>query len=239
MRKAIIACAFLAGAAFGTESGSVVSSFRTPCTNGVYGIDYHDGRLFHAEGGAANVIYETTTTGSLLGTIPVGPYPAAIGIDRTDVEFWTCRYYRGLVHRLTTAGSLIRSFERSSGGDGITYGEGCLWYADSPWIYRLTVNGSVMGSFRAPSAYVYGLCWDAPYLWLSDPGTTSGSIFQITTTGSVVRSIPRPGQRPVGVTWDGKYIWYTNPADQWVYRMTVTMTGVAPASLGRVKALYR
>ncbi|MEE9457946.1 MAG: hypothetical protein V3W11_12445, partial [bacterium] len=55
--------------ALATGSGSIVSSFRTPCTNGVYGIDYHGGYLYHAEGGNLHVFYKTTTAGSVVETI--------------------------------------------------------------------------------------------------------------------------------------------------------------------------
>ncbi|MEE9457702.1 MAG: hypothetical protein V3W11_11195 [bacterium] len=114
-----------------------------------------------------------------------------------------------------------------------------MWYASSPWVYRLTVNGSVVASFRTPGVTVAGLCYDAPYLWLADGAAAAGAVYMVTTSGSVVTSIPRSGQRPYGISWDGKYVWYTDYASNWVYRMTVAMTSVAPASFGRIKATYR
>jgi hypothetical protein len=237
MYRVVVLCALATAAAWATENGSVVSSFRSPCTNGVYGIDYHGGHLFHADAGAAGVIYETTTTGSLVRTIPVGPVVAATGIDRTDIEFWTCRA-TGVVYRLSTAGSYINSFQGPSGGADITYAEGCLWYTAHPYIYRLAVNGSIMGSFPAPPRAARGICADPPHLWVADVATGYGALYEITTGGVFVRSIPQPGHRPWGVTWDGYYLWYTDYQNDWVYRITVAMTDVVPASLGRARAAY-
>ncbi|NIT36276.1 MAG: hypothetical protein GTN49_07225 [candidate division Zixibacteria bacterium] len=37
-----------------------------------------------------------------------------------------------------------------------------------------------------------------------------------------------------------EYVWYTaGRTDAWIYKARVSFTRVAPASLGRVKALYR
>ena len=212
-------------------TASIVSSFRSPCITYAWGIDYHGGYVYHGDG--HNYIYRTTTTGTLLGSLSVGN--ASAGIDRTNFEFWTCNL-GGFIFRLsTTTGSVIRSFERPVYGYGIAYGEGFLWYSSTSYVYKLTVNGSLVSSFRLPTTSHRGMCWDAPYLWTASNGTRM--IYQITQRGSVVDSISTAPNNPYGVTWDGSYLWYT--AAGWVYKARVDFTAVAPASLGQIKTLYR
>ena len=218
-----------AGTAF-AGTASIVSSFRSPCSTYAWGIDYHGGYVYHGDG--HNYIYRTTTTGSRLDSLSVGN--ASAGIDRTDLEFWTCNR-GGWIFRLSTEGSTIRSFEKPVDSYGITYGEGFLWYSSKSYVYKLTVNGSGVSSFRLPTASHRGICWDAPYLWTASNG--SQMIYRITQTGSVVDSISIAPNNPWGVTWDGSYLWYT--ANYYVYQVSISHTPVAPASLGKVKAIYR
>ncbi len=241
-RRLVMACALLAAPAWGTPPGSIVSSFRSPCTGSAYGVDYHGGYLYHADGGSRRVFYVTNTAGSVVATIP--DLTAAVGIDRTDAEFWTSNY-SGWVSRVSTNGSTIRRF-RIPGqvrGYGITYGNGYLWCDTAPGstrrVYQFTTYGSVASSFTPPGAAAGGLCWDAPHLWYADSLNPTGLIYRITTSGSVVTSINVPGARPRGITRQGPYLWYTDFNKSWVYQITIGFTAARPASLGRVKALYR
>lgn len=222
----IVASVALAG------SGSIVSSFRTPCTNGVYGIDYHGGYLYHADGGVG-WIYKTTTIGSVLSSI--NNLTRATGIDRTQVEFWTCNY-GATIYRLSTTGSIISYFTApgSRMGYGVTKGEGVLWYSNGYYIYKLTSGGSLVSSFEPPATGAAGVCWDAPYLWLA--GYSTSKIYQVNQNGSVVETFGI-SQKPRGITWDGEYVWYA--AVNWVYKLRVCFTGVTPTSWGKMKALYR
>jgi len=232
MRKAtlVVLAAILCAAAGYGGTASIVASFRSPCAR-VCGIDYHGGYLYHGDG--QNYIYRTTTTGSLLNSLNVGN--ASWGIDRTDDEFWTCNI-AGFIFRLSKTGSVIRSFEGPSyPGYGITNGEGFLWYSTATYTYKMNITASLISSFRLPASRHRGLCWDEPYLWTADNGTRR--IFQITQTGSVVDSFSI-NENPYGVTKDGSYLWYS-ASNNWVYKTKLCYTAVEPASLGRVKAVYR
>ena len=208
-------------------TASIVSSFRSPCRNAA-GIDYHGGYIYHGDG--RDYIYRTTTAGSVLDSYVVGG--ASSGIDRTDLEFWTCNR-GGIIFRLSTSGSIIRTIEVPVYGYGITYGEGFLWYPDiSRHIYKLTVNGSIVNSFLIPSV-AQDVYWDAPYLWVN----CQTKIYLITQTGFVLDSFPTVSTA-YGVTRDGSYLWYST-TDNWVYKTQLNFTPVAPASLGQIKTLYR
>lgn len=240
MRKAIIFCALWAGAAYAAGSGSVVASFRSPCTV-VYGLDYEDGYLYHAAGSQAYRIYKTTTTGSVVKTI-YSRVPA-FGVEYIATHagsyFWVCNVEKK-GYRLTTSGSVVSSFTGPGEGVGITFDESDVWYSHGPrveGIYRLTTRGSVISSFYARGVVPEGIEWDGSHLWVAD--SNSRAIWRLTVMGSVVEYIPRPGRHVKGVTWDGKYIWYSDNLDKWVYCMTVGTSGYGPASLGKVKAVYR
>jgi hypothetical protein len=234
-RVLIIAVVAAVVSAFG-GTASIVASFTSPCSSYAWGIDYHGGYVYHGDG--HNYIYRTTTTGSLLDSLDVGN--ASAGIDRTDFEFWCCNL-GGFIFRLSTTGSVIRSFEGPAyEAYGITHGEGFLWCSDALYLYKLTVNGSLIGSFRLPATSHRGLCWAAPYLWTAS--NARRMIYQTTQSGIVVDSFGTvPGYTPHGVTWDGSYLWYTASSGVllYVYKARLCFTAVTPASLGRVKALFR
>lgn len=108
-------------------------------------------------------------------------------------------------------------------------------------LYTMTTTGSVVRSFRQPGTFPGGVDYVAPgYLWLTN---WSGSplLYYCTTMGSVIDSFSTPGcARPSGVTWDGNYVWYHDySSPNLCIRAKVNFTGIAPASLGKVKALFR
>jgi len=122
----------------------------------------------------------------------------------------------------------------ASSAYGITYVDDFLWLSASrSTLYKLTTTGFVVKSFILPNPRVYsGLCWKAPYLWIAN----GRAVQQITQSGSVIESFPVTGYSE-GVSWDASYLWYS--AGTWIYRAEVKFTAVAPASLGKVKTLYR
>ena len=218
-----------AGTAF-AGTASIMASFPTPCRSSAYGIDYYDGQLYHADG-PYRTIYKTDTVGSVLGVIPTTMRP--FGIDRTQTEFWTDDS-AAMIYRLETTGSFIRSFKGPGvRSGGVAFGEGFIWYTSGPTVFKLTPNGSIRDSFDLPGG-LHGICWYASNLWVAD--WSQGKIYQTTEAGSIIESITPVGT-PYGVTWDGSYLWYT--ANGYVYQVSISHTPVAPASLGKVKAIYR
>jgi len=215
-------------------TASIVASFRSPCSV-AYGIDYYDGYLYHAGLGTPSQIYKTDRFGSIKEILP---NPDATGIDRTPTHFWVCA--RSRIYLLETNGEIVRYFNGpGSVPRGIAYGGGFLWHSNGYYVYKLrTADGAIINSFGAPApcAAVAGVFWEAGQLWLA--GWACNLIFKTTETGSVIESFSLGSiKRPYGITREGEYVWIT--AEEYVYKMKISPTAVEPASLGKVKALWR
>jgi len=238
----------LASAAAAT-GGSIIRSFESPCNDCTDGIDYRGGYVYHANFNGPCEVLKTTTAGSLVASLKDPPY--AVGIDFTGVVYWAYTFWpsvpRDRIYRLNRDGSVVASFAAPSHGYGVTYDGEYLWYSTAGshywnYVYELTTTGSVVSSFQAPYGKGYlnkDIDWGGGYLWLAQSSSAGGLIYQMTTTGSVVYSIFLQGRQPTGVAWDGKHVWFADGGNDWVYQMRWSGIDVAPASVGRVKALFR
>ncbi|HUV87191.1 MAG TPA: hypothetical protein VMX79_08765 [bacterium] len=231
------ACVFLvAGTAFG--AGSIISSFRSPAASPI-GMCYQGGYLYHMNH-PAGVIYQTTTTGSIIRSI-TGP-ASGIGVHFTGSYFWVSTYSPSMIYRLSSSGSILQSFTGPAAGYGITTNGTYLWYSSARsgnMVWQLTTAGSVIRSFAGPGSFNGGLDWDSRgNLWLANWPSSGGGVFRLTTTGSVVESYSGVG-RPSGCAWDGSYVWYCDYNGKYVYQMDTVITSVLPESLGRIKSIYR
>jgi hypothetical protein len=170
-----------------------------------------------------------------------------MGVHFTGTYFWVCTYATSMVYRVSSNGSILESFSGPAEGYGITTNGTYLWYSSARsgnMVWQLTTTGSIISSFSGPGNFNGGLDWDGRgYLWLADwGGPGSGGVFRMTTVGSVVESYrPVPtGGRSSGCAWDGRYVWYCEVnLPRYVYQMDTVIPSVAPASLGKIKALFK
>lgn len=244
---AFLMVALASGAA--ATGGSIIRSFESPCNDQTDGIDYRGGYVYHANFNGPCEVLKTKTTGSLVSSLK-NP-PNAVGIDFTGVVYWAYTFWpqvpRDRIYRVNEAGSITASFAAPSHGYGVTYDGEQLWYSTGGnhnwnYVYALTTTGSVISSFQAPHGKGYlnkDVDWGGGYLWLAQSGAIDGVIYQMTTAGSVVYSIFAAEHRPTGVAWDGKHVWFADGRTDWVYQMKWSGIDVAPASMGKVKALFR
>lgn len=243
----ILSVAFAASAA--ATGGSIIRSFESPCNDRTDGIDYRDGYIYHANFNGPCEVLKTTVAGSVVSSLQEPPY--ACGVDFTGSDFWAYAYWprvpRDRIYRLNRDGSVVASFAAPSYGYDVTFDGGNLWYSTAGnhywnYVYKLTTAGSVLSSFQAPHGRGYlnkGLDWGGSYLWLAQASEVDGLVYQMTTAGSVVYSVSMPGRQLTGVAWDGKHVWFADGGTAWVYQMTWSGIGVAPASVGKVRALFR
>jgi hypothetical protein len=208
------------------------------------GLEYADGYLYTTSNYSDNNIHVYTTTGSLVRSIRTVSSSMGVEVSKAPSGYiWVNTYSPYSVALLTTAGSVSRSFAAPAAGYGISSDGTYLYYssARSYMLYTMTTTGSVIRSFRQPGTFPGGVDYVAPgYLWLTN---WSGSplLYYCTTAGSVIDSFSTPlVARPSGVTWDGTYVWYHDyNAPSLCVRAKVNFSGVAPASLGRIKSIYR
>ncbi len=210
------------------------------------GLEYAGGYLYTTSNYTDNTIHVYSTAGSLVRTIRT--LASSMGVEVSNApkgHIWVCTY-SSLVVLMTTTGSVVTSFSGPAAGYGITSGGGYLYFSSARsgnYVWQLTTAGSIVRSFRGPGSFNGGLDWVNGYLWLADWPAAGGRLYYMTTTGSVIDSFPTPGaQRPAGCTWDGNYVWYhhyTMAETGWCFRAKAIFSSVAPASLGKIKSIYR
>ncbi len=136
---------------------------------------------------------------------------------------------------------------------GLTFGGGYLYIADmyQSRILKTTTTGSVVSSINPGVFAIKGLAWDGdtaggPYLFACETNAKH-TIHQINpSSGSVVKSFDGPAfaGNIIGLAWDGTYLWACqNYAGQNMYAFRFIAyepyVGISPASLGKIKSLYR
>jgi hypothetical protein len=226
-----LACAATAFGGF----GDMVSSFPHPGGVGLYGLAW-DGSYLWFAGQPASVFLRTNTTGSIVGSFDIGAtYTYIRGLTFDGAYLW---YSWGDIvmgyhyNRTTTTGSFVGCF---GGPDypGVAYDSTYLWCGPA----KFTTGGSFVASFRRPFKMETDQGWYGHKLWLGGPGN---HMYNVTTRGSVAASFPVPGGGAAeGTAFDGEYLWVINRDNKWVYRIDIDVVAVDPASMGKVKAIYR
>jgi DNA-binding beta-propeller fold protein YncE len=252
----------LSTAIAGASYVQVISSFDATYSGAgptwyAYSVEYDGTYLWTSV--LYHLIKRTYPAGSLVGTFRMEPYqPYGMAYDGRYIYSTNAAttYY---VYKIDPAtGSTVTSFRYPSGatrGSGLAFDGSSLYFADydASRIWRLTTAGSVLATLPTAITKPWGLAYDdktpgGPFLWLADHPFGSGpqsKIYKLTTAGSVVDSAnwPITGTGACGLDFDGTYLWGINnvyPQPNYAYRMVfVSDAAVAPASVGRIKALFR
>jgi sugar lactone lactonase YvrE len=227
--------------------GSVVSSFRKTDNITSRGLAWVDGNLVTTNASSSGDhrwrVY--TPAGSLVATF-AGPeeYNAHIGAEHDGTYFWTGSWVDDRVYRFASGGSVVSSFH-AGWPNGVAWDGQYIWWTSyiGDWFYKCRPNGSVVTSWRVSSITDTGdLAWDGIYLWCADIG--SGYVYRLNTAGAVSRRFAAPGDETYGCAFDGEYLWVSDTTidHQTVfYKVDIDYSGpaVVPASVGRVRALFR
>lgn len=137
---------------------------------------------------------------------------------------------------------------------GLTFAGGYLYISDKNQsrILKTTRTGSVVASINPGVVAIGGLAWDGdtaggPFLFACETDAAH-TIHRINpSTGSVLDSFEGPifTGNITGLAWDGTYLWacqnYSSEKGMYAFQFVAydPNPGVAPASIGRIKALYR
>ena len=216
--------------------GDVVSSFPLPPGPGTSGLAW-DGAYLWVAGEPFDRFLRINKSGSIVGSFDLGStYSYIEGLTYDGEYLWYSWHRLGnpyFYYRITTTGSVVSYFNKAYFVDGgLTWETGYLWAGPA----KLTTTGSLVATFEDPVG-LGDMGWYGHKLW---GGGGDKRMYNVTTTGSVVASFAVPGDGcAAGKTFDGEYLWLINRDNKWVYQIDIDVVGVAPASMGKIKALYR
>ena len=251
--KAFLAAAALGGAAVsaGAAVGDVLSSFAWADARNAY----RDAGYVYCVAGV-NTLRTYTVGGSLVHTVALSGLTDAGDADHspTGAGYFAVIERSSVIfeYRLAT-GSFVRSIVAIPGtlGGGYFPGSPYLYVHINPYVVRLTTAGSFVSSFLvsysagpiAATNRFNGRAGD----YVVVGGRTSGSTRVYTGTGSAVTTFNVPGPTLGCVCGPGypsaATTYWCNigvGANRYAFQFDLgNATAVAPASAGRIKALYR
>jgi hypothetical protein len=155
--------------------------------------------------------------------------------------FAVSNYNNNYIYRLTTSGSVISSFRSPKDHPADLSGVSFAKYVAIPaenLALEITTTGSVVSSFRGPGTRLTALEARYPYAIIGDP--TTGRVYFLPNFGTAVLKSP-VGTCASVKTGEPPYddVWVVDAATNYVYLFVWRGSeAVAPAPLGRIKALY-
>lgn len=256
MNKSVAtALAVAALTAVGAEAylGQIEASFRSPAGADTRGLARADGFLYAVDGGAPGTVYRiNAVTGSIYNQYVVGwmginsglgystnPAYLWVGCVGTNLVYYT-RPFTGSVYsswRTNHQAFGVAGLCTGDGGAGTTNVFAAGYYP--AFVYRHRLNGSVAGSFpiAATSRFDCAFDWRNNILWRGS-GTY---IYGFTPSGATAASFASPAGTPWGLAYYNRRLWVACQADGNIYRIHCPKNffAVEPASVGRVKSLFR
>jgi len=237
----VFLAAGLAAAAAWGAFGDILQSFPAPNSYPL-ALAYENGYLWvYCNTSPYNFYRVNPSNGSVVASFvsPGGSVGRGAAWDGTYL--YTGNSTTDYIFRMSTTGSVYGSFGVSNFYGGLTWDHTYLWYTGtSPnYFYRMTTAGSVNSSFSA-TFYPFDPGSDGTYIYCGTY-TPSQQIYKLTTAGSIVESHAPPANYPWGCTHDGTDLWFgTTTGTNYIWRVDDgVLSNVAPASLGKVKALFK
>lgn len=257
MRKCIlplVAVALVAGTAQ-AYLGEVVSSFRSPAGTNTRGLARATGYLYIMDGEKGTIYQTRPSTGSIFKSYLLPWIMEFSGLAfSTPSYLWVGRVrpeeYSHIFRVKAGTGSVYGSWPSGFGdpyglapwctGDGGT-GTSYLFTTDE---YQLYIRGVKKGiCWRiVPLAPPYtksdiAFDWRNNLIWRGHADYICG----LTPSGVITASFPSPAGSPRGLAYYDQHLWVACTANGFVYRVHCphNFTAVAPASVGRVKTLFR
>ncbi len=253
----------VAAAAF-AATDSIVSSFPAPGTNCI-GLTYDGGVLYVADAGTNRIVYRLNpTTGSVITSYSAPVTGGISGLTFAGGYLWLDTVpFANLYKCVPSNGSIVSSFTLTaiSGVAGIGADANYIYVSKNvdvdPRVYRVSqTNGSVLASWVSYAKYPNGLerITHVPTATqvLLNSGNVDGWVYVYNLDGTrrageeFKLNIPASPYYYNGdvATLDDTHIFTssTNPAYIWKLQINWNgqeTPGVAPASFGRVKAIYR
>ena len=232
--------------------GEVLVSWEVPFYNDMNGITFEGEYIwlkYKIPQTEDKRVLKCTKAGSVLTRISL-PYPPPIFYSYgltfdgeylwTVYEYWHVPYHDNY-RKYTTTGSYVGGFW----GYGYDWGrEAIAWdgeyiFTDSPdhkKVEKYTTAGTLIATFPMTIYIKSDMAYYKRQLWYA----SGAFVYGVQLNGSVVASFAAPGGSCAGTAFDGEYLWTVDKnRPQYIYKVDIDVVDVAPASVGRVKALYR
>jgi len=255
MRKcilSIVAVALIAATAH-AYLGQVLGSFRSPAGTDTRGLARSSAYLYIITGNTRATVYRTRpVTGSIYNwyLLPWNGENSGLAFS-TPSYLWVGRLDNDRVYRVEAdTGSVYSSWTvpydpyglapwcTGDGGTGTSYLFGTDDAPSRLYTHQLS-DGSIVNSTslvnntRSDCAYD----WRNNLLWRG----YAGRIYAVAPSGAPVASFASPAGSPQGLAYCNSYLWIACNANGYVYRVHCprNFSAVEPASLGKVRAIFR
>ncbi len=255
MKKVIALAALTALAASAAHAylGEVLASWEVPLTYlEINGIAFEGEYIWLKDKISQSErkrVLKCTKSGSVLSSIsfPYSPAMYSFGLTFDGEYLWTIYEWWHIPYlddyrKYTTTGSYAGGFWGHLnywGSQAIAWdGEYILThFPHRPRAEKYTTAGTLVATFPMAVGVGSDMGYYKRQLWYYGGG---GLVYGVTLNGSVVASFAAPGGSCAGTAFDGEYLWTVDKnRPQYVYKVDIDVVDVAPASVGRVKALYR
>jgi len=235
--------------------GDIVNSFDTPEPIAATGLARSDNFLYYLDAGEYSRVFITNPANGSIFNSWYAPHPdnTMRGLAYTDDgSIWIgwsgddcvyrCNAQTGSVISSWYAGNDARGLAPFCTGDGGKNTTAIITSDDSPsycWFHNLN-TGSVLSSFPVLNVNVYDIAWDFRngLVW---KGSYPSYVFGYRNSWVAVASFTIPGgYTPMAIAYYGEYLWVACGGNKTTYQIHCPAgVAVAPASLGRVKALFQ
>ena len=245
----VAAVSLVSFASAGADLGDVLASFPSPAPKPT-SLTWADGNLYcFCKTPPYNIWKIKPSNGNVLGSFRFARAAGDTeGIANDGRYFWVGNAAENVIYCLQWGGSVVSSFRTSwNVGRGLACSDYHVWgtEAGGEWnfkIYQMRRTGEIVRSY-AVYYQMFDPVWDGRYIWVPDYDQVVKwyRIIRIDPTdGRIVTTFQSPADEARGMAYDGMYLWLSTMADNGrIWKIDTGGVGVAPASLGRVKALYR
>jgi hypothetical protein len=263
MRKVILVAALsvLAVAPALAEFGEIIKSWYAPGRGNCWGIAW-DGEYIWCNTEVSpnpSVMYKCVASdGSVVSSFKtvfnLYIQGRTIGYGRwggrpvLDCDVWDDYSEENIIIRYYPNGSIAdRATVRLPGGahmSGICFDGSNNWTTDqketASVVYKLNGQGVLISSFTLNKpGYTCGITKQGDFFWFTIRSHGSPCMcYKTRPNGSVVASFETSGSTPLDCTYENNHLWVTDSARVFCYDVS-NAPAVAPASLGKVKALFR
>jgi hypothetical protein len=236
--------------------GDVLTSWQAPLYNDVNGIAFEGEYIWlNNAAGETKGVFKCTKAGSVIKEMgfPYHGWGPAYALTFDGEYLWTIFHppvgpvkYDNYA-KYTTKGSYAGGFATHRyplyyPSRAVSWDGQYLWTDErlsEVTAGKYTTAGSLVGTFSVPGKWGTDAAYYNDQLWY---GTTYpyDTVFGGVIGGDVVASFAAPGGSCYAVGFDGEYLWTADRnKPQYIYKVDIEVVGVAPASVGKVKALYR